>query len=74
MRKSAVTHENSAGLGATVKGYIQHGIDFLLGGEEAKNNEQPGQRKSVSWNLKKEEEYLMKPRGSRKSVDKEELQ
>lgn len=39
MRKSAVTNQNSAGLGATVKGYILYGIDFLIGGEEAKNND-----------------------------------
>ena len=38
------------------------------GGEEAKNDKD-GQRKSVSWNLKKEEEYQMKARGSRKSID-----
>lgn len=39
MRKSAITHQNSAGLGATVTGYLKYGIQFLLGGEEAKNDD-----------------------------------
>lgn len=39
MRKSAITHQNSAGLGATVSGYLKYGIQFLLGGEEAKQDD-----------------------------------
>ena len=76
MRKSAITNQNSAGLGATVTGYLKYGIQFLLGGEEAKNNDErlsPKQRKSVKWNVKEEEQYQMKPRGSRRSIDLDEI-
>jgi hypothetical protein len=33
----------------------------------------PKARKSVKWNVKEDEEYQMKPRSSRRSIDIEEI-
>jgi D-Tyr-tRNAtyr deacylase len=76
MRKSAITNQNSAGLGATVTGYLKYGIQYLLGVEEVKDDQEklsPKARKSVKWNVKEDEEYQMKPRSSRRSIDIEEI-